>query len=689
MKGEIMKVESYLAGRWVFGAGAGTAWQDPTTGEVMALTSTQGLDVAEAFAHARDVGCANLAKMTFHERAKILKDLGAALGEHKEALYEASFHTGATRADSWIDIDGGLGTLFSYASRGTNEMPNARVAVDGGVETLSRDGSFVAQHIYTPRLGVAVQINAFNFPVWGMLEKFAPAFVAGMPVIVKAAAQTAFLTERAVRLMIDAGLLPDGALQLLAGPAHDVLDHVCSQDVIAFTGSSATAQRIRTHPRVVACNPRVTAETDSVNCTILGPDAVPGTPEFDLFVQEVTNEIRTKAGQKCTAIRRVLVPGACADDLAQALTAALAQIRVGNPRSEAVQMGPLVTAAQAASVVEAIDRLAQVCDVLLDGRACADLIDAPQGGAFVGPTLLRARDALAEVVHATEAFGPVCTIIAYASHDELVDIVRAGDGALVGSVFSADEAFVGGIVGDIASYHGRLLIANRHTAKSSTGHGSPLPVLVHGGPGRAGDGEELGGVRGIYHYMQRTAVQGTPDVLAAVTGRWVRGAKTIEPDVHPFRIPFHELETGATFRSAEREVTLEDIEAFAHLTGDIFYAHMDEEAARRNPLFGGRVAHGYFLVSAAAGLFVDPPYGPVLANYGIDGLRFTKLVKPGTRIKVRLTCKSKSLRAGRGYGEVAWDTEITDQDGNVCASYDVLTMVSELAVPDGEPDGNG
>ncbi|NOX52076.1 MAG: phenylacetic acid degradation bifunctional protein PaaZ [Gammaproteobacteria bacterium] len=678
-----MRVESYLQGDWCDGGGEGETYCDPTTGDVVAQFSTQGLNLAEAFQYARTTGCSNLAATTIHQRASMLKALAKILGDAKESLYEVSYQTGATKADSWIDIDGGFGTLFTYASRATNELPNAKVVVDGDVEKLSRDGSFVAQHVFTPRQGVALQINAFNFPIWGTLEKFAPAFIAGMPVIVKAAEQTGFLTAALVRVMIDADVLPEGALQLVCGKSHDILDHVQSQDVIAFTGSTSTARIIRTHPQVVAHNPRLSIETDSVNATILGPDAKSGSDEFNLLIDEVVKEISTKAGQKCTAIRRILVPLEIMDELSASLSIRLQGIVTGNPRNERVQMGPLVSLAAKDRVASCIEALVQSCDVVLDGRTIDDLVDAERSGAFIGPTLLQATSSTADVVNNVEAFGPVCTLIGYSDNIDLVRIVKAGDGALVGSIFSNDDEFVASLVNNIASYHGRILVVNGENAQSHTGHGSPLPTLLHGGPGRAGDGEELGGMRAVKHYMQRTAIQGSPQTLANVTGRWVEGAEIIEPGVHPFRIPFHELAIGTTFFSAEREVTIADIESFAHLTGDIFYAHMDEESAKRNPIFGGRVAHGYFLVSAAAGLFVDPPYGPVLANYGIDALRFTKPVKPGTRIKVRLTCKSKSFRQGRGYGEVAWDTQITDQDDNVCASYDVLTMVSELAIPDG------
>jgi len=428
---------------------------------------------------------------------------------------------------------------------------------------------------------------------------------------------------------------------------------------------------------------RFTSETDSLNSSILGPDAAAGTPELDLFVREVAREMSVKAGQKCTAIRKALVPAQRAGEVLEALRAALARIVVGDPRLENVRMGPVASLSQRREVLEQLARLKGEAEVVL-GEGRAEPVGAdPERGAFLSPTLLYCREPQrATAVHAVEAFGPVCTLLPYASVDEAIALARRGGGSLAGSIFTADDTAAAQLVLGLAPFHGRILVVNRYCAKESTGHGSPLPHLVHGGPGRAGGGEEMGGIRGVLHYMQRTAVQGTPDVIAAVTGRWVRGARELDPGVHPFRKPFAELAIGDTFHSGEREVTVEDIERFAALSGDHFYAHMDEAQAARNPLFGGRVAHGYFLVSAAAGLFVDAPYGPVLANYGIDNLRFLKPVKPGDRIKVRLTCKEKSLRPAQGYGEVRWDTAITNQSGEAVANYDVLTMVSEKAVPD-------
>jgi oxepin-CoA hydrolase / 3-oxo-5,6-dehydrosuberyl-CoA semialdehyde dehydrogenase len=678
-----MQLESYAAGQWRSGTDAGTALRDATTGEVIAHAGAAGLDTQAMLAWARDVGGPSLRSLTFHERAAMLKALARDLSEHKDEYYPVSFATGATRSDSLIDIDGGISTLFVFASKGTRELPNSTVYIDGGVEALSKTGTFVGQHLCVPLEGAAVHINAFNFPVWGMLEKLAPALLAGVPAIVKPATQTCYLTERVFRRILESQILPPGAVQLICGGVGDLFDHLTCQDVVSFTGSAATALKLRQHPAVSAHSVRFTAETDSLNSSILGPDAGPGSPELELFVREVVREMTVKAGQKCTAIRKAIVPEARAAQVIEALRAALARVVVGDPRLESVKMGPVASLGQRREVNEQLGRLRQETEVVVGADAPAPLGADAERGAFMAPTLLYCRDAnRARAVHSVEAFGPVCTLLTYREPAEAIAIARRGGGSLAASVFTADDSLAAQLVLGLAPYHGRIVVVNRHCAKESTGHGSPLPHLVHGGPGRAGGGEEMGGIRGVMHYLQRTAVQGTPDVITAASGRWTRGARELDPGVHPFRKPFAALAIGDTFRSGEREVTVEDIERFAALSGDHFYAHMDEAQAARNPLFGGRVAHGYFLVSAAAGLFVDPPYGPVLANYGIDGLRFLKPVKPGDRIRVRLTCKEKSLRAGAGYGEVRWDTAITNQDGEAVANYDVLTMVSEQAISD-------
>ena len=678
-----MQLESYAAGKWRTGTGGGSALRDATTGEVIAHAGTEGLDTGAMLGWAREAGGPNLRRLTFHERAALLKALAQDLTAHKDEFYPVSFATGATRGDSWIDIDGGISTLFVYASKGRRELPDGRVYVDGGVEALSKAGTFVGQHVCVPLEGAAVHINAFNFPVWGMLEKLAPALLAGVPAIVKPATQTAYLTERVFRRILASGILPEGAVQLICGGVGDLFEHLTCQDVVSFTGSAGTALKLRQHPVVTAQSVRFTAETDSLNSSILGPDAAAGSPELELFVREVVREMTVKAGQKCTAIRKAIVPAACVSQVLEALRAALGKVVVGDPRLEQVRMGPVASLSQRREVAEQLGKLRQEAEVVCGAGKVQPLGADAERGAFMAPTLLYCRDAGgARAIHSVEAFGPVCTLVAYRDLEEAIALARRSGGSLAGSVFTADDAVAAQLTLGLAPFHGRIVVVNRHCAKESTGHGSPLPHLVHGGPGRAGGGEEMGGIRGVLHYLQRTAVQGTPDVITAVTGRWTRGARELDPGVHPFRKPIGELSIGDTFRSSEREVTVEDIERFAALSGDTFYAHMDEAQAARNPLFGGRVAHGYFLIAAAAGLFVDPPYGPVLANYGIDGLRFVKPVKPGDRIRVRLTCKEKSLRVASGYGEVRWDTAITNQNDEAVANYDVLTMVSEKAIPD-------
>ena len=678
-----MQLKSFVCGHWHVGTGEGVLLRDATTGEVVATASSAGIDFAAVLVHARQVGGPALRRFTFHERAAGLKALAKRLMELKEEFYTLSFATGATRKDSWIDIEGGIGTLFAYASRGVRELPNGHVYIDGEPEPLAKSGAFSGRHICVPREGAAVHVNAFNFPVWGMLEKLAPTLLAGMPAVVKPATATAYLTELVFRRIVESGLLPEGAVQLVCGGVGDLFEHLGAQDVVSFTGSASTAAQLRAHPAVIARSVRFIAETDSINSCVLGADAAPGTPEFDAFVREVVREMTVKAGQKCTAIRKALVPAALLEPTLDALRAALSKVVVGDPRREEVRMGPLASLGQRREVLARIADLRREADIVSD--AVPDLVGADRDrGAFIPPTLLVARrPQAARQLHSVEAFGPVCTVLPYESNEAAITLANRGEGSLVSSVFTADDAIARELALGLAPWHGRLLIVNRDCARDSTGHGSPLPGLVHGGPGRAGGGEEMGGLRGVMHYLQRTALQGSPSTLAAITGRWQRGAREITSDVHPFRRTLPELRIGETLHSGEREVTLEDIERFAALTGDTFYAHMDEAAAKRNPLFGGRVAHGYFLIAAAAGLFVDPPYGPVLANYGLERLRFAKPVRPGDRIRVRLTCKAKSLRADKGYGEVTWDTEITNQDGEVVASYDVLTMVA-AGPPDDE-----
>ncbi|KRB60552.1 enoyl-CoA hydratase [Rhizobium sp. Root708] len=673
------RLESYVYGRWVPGTKDGALLLDASTGAPVATIDSTGLDFAASLAYGREKAGPALRRMSFHERAAMLKALGQALMDRKEEFYALSSATGATKTDSWIDIDGGIGTLLSYASKGRRELPNTRVLVDGDVEPLSRDGTFAARHILSPLQGVAIHINAFNFPVWGMLEKLAPTLLAGMPAIVKPASQTAYLTELVVRRMVETGLLPEGAVQLICGSVGDLLDHVDGQDAVTFTGSAWTGRKLKTHPAVIENSVRFTMEADSLNASVLGLDAAPGTEEFDLFVKEVSREMTAKAGQKCTAIRRVIAPRAHCDALVAALGERLGKTALGNPADENVRMGPLASLAQRDEV------RSRIRDLLADAEIVAGDPDNPrvvsgdtEAGAFLNPVLLYCdKPWEARAVHDVEAFGPVSTVMPYDSAEEAVDLARRGKGSLVSSVFTNDPAFAEEVVLGLAPFHGRVLIGNRVSAKTSTGHGSPLPGLVHGGPGRAGGGEELGGLRGVKHYMQRTAVQGSPTLLSAVTGRWVSDADVRKDGEHPFRKSLAELRIGDQLVTGTRTVTLEDIEHFANFTGDTFYAHMDEEAAKANPFFDGRVAHGYLIVSFAAGLFVDPSPGPVLANYGVDNLRFLTPVNPGDTLQVQLTCKEINPRIGAEHGEVRWDCRVTNQNGATVAQYDVLTMVAK------------
>lgn len=674
---------SYVQGRW-WEAATGTPVRDATTGEVIALVGSDGVDLAGAVEYARTVGQRTLGELTFHQRALLLKALAGRLDAAKEELYAVSDGTGATRRDSMIDVDGGIGVLFTYGSKGRRELPNSTRIVDGAPEPLSRDGSFGGQHVYERIPGVAVQINAFNFPVWGMLEKFAPAFLAGVPTIVKPASPTAQLTEAAVRVMVDSGLLPEGSLQLVCGSARDLLDVLDLRDHVSFTGSASTAHGLAAHATVLTGGLGLTSETDSVNAAILGPDVTVDEPEFAAFVASVVTEITAKAGQKCTAIRRIIVPAQRVDDVVAAIGERIdARVVLGDPRAEGVTMGPLASIAQRDEVRRSIQALLDGGGVLAYGSLAdpvvrhADGTEGPAGeGAFVAPVIVRFADADADAVHEVEAFGPVASIIGYRDLDDAVRLANRGGGSLVATVASHDPEAVMRLVGGIAPFHGRVLVLDRDDAKSSTGHGSPVPHLVHGGPGRAGGGEELGGIRAVKHYMRRVALQGSPAVLTALTGQWRAGAP-VSTGEHPFRKPLSRLRVGDTVVSESRAVTLEDIAHFAEFTGDTFYAHTDEEAAAANPFFPGRVAHGYLLLSWAAGLFVDPDPGPVLANYGLENLRFLTPVVPGDEVRVRLTVKEITPRETEEYGEVRWDAQLSNQRDEPVATYDVLTLVAK------------
>ncbi|TSD99929.1 phenylacetic acid degradation bifunctional protein PaaZ [Skermania sp. ID1734] len=665
-------LQSYAGGHWFTATDAGTALLNAVDSSEVARISSTGLDIAGMVDYARTVGGPALATLTFHERAAALKALGLALMSGKDEFYELSVKTGATKRDSAIDIDGGIGTVLSYASKAKRELPNDTIILDGDVERLGKQGTFLGQHIYTSRRGVAVQINAFNFPVWGFLEKLAPAFLAGVPSIVKPASQTAYLTELVFRRIIESGLLPEGSVQLLAGSAQDLLDHLGGQDSVAFTGSAATAALLRAHPSVLNEGVHFTAEADSLNASILGADAAPGTPEFDLYVKQLVTEMTAKAGQKCTAIRRALVPVDRVDDVISAVSERLSRVVVGNPEMEGVTMGALASTDQRDEVLESVRKLCKSADIVY-----GSLDISSEAGAFMSPVLLRAKDSRAPEVHEVEAFGPVSTVIGYSGTAEAIELAALGKGSLVASVVTKDSALARDIVLGIAPYHGRILVLNSDDAKESTGHGSPLPVLVHGGPGRAGGGEELGGIRGVLHHMQRTAVQATPEILTAVGNRWYPGTARTVTDVHPFRKNLAELRIGDTIVGGPRKVTRADIQHFAEFTGDTFYAHTDPEAAAANPLFGGIVAHGYLVVSLAAGLFVDPAPGPVLANFGVDNLRFLTPVKADDSLTVTLTAKSITPRTSANYGEVRWDAVVTNQNDEVAASYDVLTLVAK------------
>ncbi len=674
------RLQNYALGAWVEGTGKGTTLYHAVTGAEVGVASSEGLDFKAMLEYGRTVGGPALRTLTFHERARILKALAQYLTARKDDFYRISSWTGATKGDSWIDVDGGFGTLFAYASRGRREFPDETYFVDGGPEALSKGGTFIGRHICVPMEGVAVQINAFNFPVWGMLEKLATSFLAGVPTIVKPATVTSYLTEAVAKSMVESGLLPTGTFQLVCGSAGDLLDHLTCQDSVAFTGSGTTGLMLKRGKAVLENSVRFNQEADSLNYSMLGPDASPGTEEFDLFIKEVAKEMTVKAGQKCTAIRRTFVPARMVDDVVAAMKRRLAGVKIGDPTVEGVRMGPLAGRGQVREVEKSVERLRAATELVFGGPGTLDVVGAdPEKGAFY-PTMLLYDDRPFErtAPHDVEAFGPVNTIMPYESVDEAIALARLGKGSLVGSLFTARDDVAREVALGTAAYHGRLMLVNRHCAKESTGHGSPLPHLVHGGPGRAGGGEEMGGVRGVLHYMQRTAIQGSPETLAVVTREWSKGATERKDRVHPFRKYFDELVIGETLITHRRTVTESDVVNFAGISGDFFYAHMDDVAAK-DSLFEQRVAHGYFVLSAAAGLFVDPAPGPVLANYGLEGLRFVKPVYIGDTIQARLTCKQKTAKEDREgqipQGVVHWDVEVTNQEGEPVAVYTILTLV--------------
>ncbi|MBL4891522.1 MAG: phenylacetic acid degradation bifunctional protein PaaZ [Rhizobiaceae bacterium] len=671
----IQNINSFVTGAWVPSDDNARMIFSAITGEPIPCAGNDALDAQEALDFGRKTGGVALRAMTFHDRARMLKALAQFLGQNKQVLYDLSFDTGATQTDNMIDVDGGIGTLFVYASKGRSELPDAKIYLDGDIEALSRNGSFLGRHVATPLQGVAIHINAFNFPVWGMLEKLAPTLLAGMPAIVKPATTTCYVTELCVRLIIESGILPQGVLQFVAGGIGDMLDRVTCQDVVAFTGSAQTALSLRSNPNILRNSVRFTAEQDSLNASILGPDAEPGTAEFDLFVKEVCKEMTTKAGQKCTAIRRIIAPENRVEAAIEAISARLAQTIIGDPRQKDTRMGALVSTAQRNDVLEKADLIGKEATRVFGDPQDFEVVGADaQKGAFVPPMLFHCANPDSAInVHSVEAFGPVSTIMGYRDLDHAIELANKGGGSLVASVITNDGNVAREVVMGAGAFHGRLYFNNATSMKESTGHGSPMPHMVHGGPGRAGGGEELGGIRAVMHYMQRTAIQGSPDILTAIGASWVPGATEIKAPAHPFTRKFGELEIGETIHTPMRKITSEDVEHFAEFTGDNFYAHMDDEAAAENPFFPGRVAHGYLLLSFAAGLFVEPDPGPVLANTGLNNLRFMKPVVPGDSIKVRLTVKKKTKRNDE-YGEVVWHITLTNQDDEIVAEYELLTM---------------
>ena len=677
------RLESYALGEWVRGAGAAADLFHAVTGEKIGEASSEGLDFKAMVDYARRAGGPALRKMTFHERARMLKAMAQHLMSRKEEFYAVSGATGATKSDSWIDIDGGIGTFFVYASKGRRELPDETFYVDGPVEAISKAGTFVARHLCVPLEGVAVHINAFNFPVWGMLEKLAPTLLAGVPAIVKPATVTSYLAEAVFRAMIDSRIFPEGAIQLVCGGAGDLIDHLDCQCAVAFTGSADTGRNLKSKRSIIDNSVRFNQEADSLNFSMLAPDARPGSEEFDLFVKEVVREMTSKAGQKCTAIRRTFVPETMVDAVMRALSARLETTKIGDPSVEGVRMGPLAGRGQVKEVRRNVDQIASDAELVFGNPDHVDVVGADsKRGAFF-PTLLFYTDKPFDktAAHDVEAFGPVNTVMPYRAVDEAIELAKRGRGSLVGSVFTSDDDTARQVVLGAAAFHGRIMLVNRHSAKESTGHGSPLPHLVHGGPGRAGGGEEMGGVRGVLHYMQRTAVQGSPTTLTRVFDQFTTGAARTLTEVHPFRKHFDELAIGDTLVTERRTLTDADVAKFADLSGDHFYAHKDEGGPLS--IFERKVAHGYFVLSAAAGLFVDPAPGPVLANYGLENLRFTKPVYPGDTIQAKLTVKQKTAKetptAGLGVGipqgVVHWDVEVTNQDEELVATYTILTLV--------------
>ncbi len=677
-----MKLQNYASGKWIEGDGEGQALYNAITGEEIGKASSKGLDFSEMMEYARKTGGTALRKMTFQERGRMLKALAMHLDSKKEIFYNVSWATGATRADSWIDIEGGIGNLFAYASL-RRQFPDETFCLDGDAAKLSKNGTFIGHHICVPKEGVAIHINAFNFPVWGMLEKIAVNLLAGVPAIVKPATITSFLTEAVVKEITASGILPLGALQLICGSANGILDHVESQDVITFTGSASTGMMLKSHPRLISESVPFNLEADSLNCCVLGLDATTGTPEFDIFIKEVQREITVKAGQKCTAVRRIIVPENLIEDVQIALGKRLSQVVVGDPQKEGIRMGSLAGKSQLKEVAEKVMQLSKSQEIIFGNMDKFEVSGADkERGAFMPPILFLNKNPFKfQDVHNIEAFGPVSTMMPYKTTEEAVELAKMGKGSLVCSIITNDDKIAKEFVIGAACMHGRILVLNAACAKESTGHGSPMPMLTHGGPGRAGGGEEMGGKRGVFHYLQRTALQGSPTMISNITNNYQYGGEYIEKDIHPFKRYFEELEVGETLITAKHTVSEADIVNFANVSGDNFYAHMDATSLD-GTIFTGRVAHGYFILSKAAGLFVDAKKGPVLLNYGLDECRFVKPVYPGTTIGVRFTCKEKIAQEKRNPEDIAkgivkWLVDIYDETGETVAIATILTMVKK------------
>ncbi len=691
----MIKLKNYALGSWIEGDGDGQILYNAVNGQQLALASSKGLDFGAMLHYGRSVGGPALRKLSFQERGRMIKALALYLTDIKQKYYPISYQTGATKTDSWIDIDGGIGTLFAYSSL-RRKFPNQTFYVDGDMIPLSKEGSFIAHHIMVPKEGVAIHINAFNFPIWGMLEKVSVNLLAGVPAIVKPATITSYLTEAVVKDIIASGILPEGALQLICGSAHTILDHVTNQDVVTFTGSASTGQMLKSHPRILSESVPFNMEADSLNASILGEDVQPGSADFDIFIKEVHREMTAKCGQKCTAIRRIIVPSNRVDEVQSALSQRLKKTVIGNPEHQDVRMGALAGKVQQAEVIERVAQLATFSPIVFGSLDKVDVIGADaRQGAFLSPILMvNERPFEYTLTHELEAFGPVSTILPYGNLDEAIAISKLGKGSLVSSIVTGDETIAATFALGAASYHGRILVLNQQCAKESTGHGSPMPLLVHGGPGRAGGGEEMGGMRGIKHYLQRTAIQGSPDMITAITGTYQQGATKRESELHVFRKFFEDLHVGDSLTTAKHTVSEADITNFANVSGDNFYAHMDATSLE-GTLFTGRVAHGYFILSKAAGLFVDAKKGPVLLNYGIDECRFTKPVYPGMTIGVKLTAKEKidqdnsikipdttvsepnAILQEVKCGIVRWLVEVYDQDNETVAIATILTMVKK------------